>query len=195
MFWPCGRKSQKLLVPVWIWIRLCVSFRFIALFWSNTSVSVFLSGCLITQPNLIWYLIEDMWCFITQSHDSNVLKVSWLKRNVKSFVINTLNMMFHLSPPPLCRSASRLMWPAASTFFHPSARIREAMASALQAAGGLTSVQTLMLCVLSLLLLQPADSSAAPDTRTWSQTGPRLQLSHSGRKHISSAEQRDTEED
>ena len=60
------------------------------------------------------------------------------------------------------------------------------MASSLQAAGGLTSLRTLILCLVSLLLLlQPADSSAAPDTRTWSQTGPRLQLSHSGRKCLS----------
>ena len=185
MFWPCGRKSQS----YWSQSEFELSFRFIALFWSNTSVSVFFF--LVSTSDFI----EDMWCFITQSHDSNVPKVWWLKRNIKSFVINTLNMMFHLSPPPLCRSASRLMWPAASAFFHPSARIRGTMASAPQAAGGLTALQTLMLCVLSLLLLQPADSSAAPDTRTWSQTGPRLQLSHSGRKHSSSVQQRDTEED
>lgn len=42
-----------------------------------------------------------------------------------------------------------------------------------------------MVCVLSLLWLQPADSysSPAPDAKAWSQTGPRLQLSHSDLKN------------
>ncbi|XP_073324099.1 semaphorin-3D [Pagrus major] len=49
----------------------------------------------------------------------------------------------------------------------------------MKAAGGVKSLQTLMLCLLPLLWLQPADSSADPDAKPWSQTGPRLQLSHS----------------
>ncbi|GLD75067.1 semaphorin-3D-like protein [Lates japonicus] len=61
-------------------------------------------------------------------------------------------------------------------------------AAALQAAGGVRtrgveSLQMLMLCLLPLLWLQPADSNTAPDAKAWSQTGPRLQLSHSGREH------------
>ncbi|XP_033482610.2 semaphorin-3D [Epinephelus lanceolatus] len=57
-------------------------------------------------------------------------------------------------------------------------------AAVLQAAGGLRaggvkSLQILMLCLLPLLWLQPADSSAAPGATAWRQTGPRLQLSHS----------------
>ncbi|XP_026162578.1 semaphorin-3D [Mastacembelus armatus] len=61
-------------------------------------------------------------------------------------------------------------------------------AAALQAAGGagttpVKSFQMLMLCFL--LWLQPADSSSAPDAHAWSQTGPRLQLSHSDLRNSS----------
>ncbi|XP_051249091.1 semaphorin-3D [Dicentrarchus labrax] len=57
-------------------------------------------------------------------------------------------------------------------------------AAALQAAGGLRargmkSLQILTVCLLPLLWLQPANSSSAPEAKAWSQTGPRLQLSHS----------------
>lgn len=56
-------------------------------------------------------------------------------------------------------------------------------AAALQAAGefrtrGSVTLQILVLCMLPLLWLQPADSNAAPDAKPRSQTGPRLQLSH-----------------
>ncbi|XP_029006641.1 semaphorin-3D isoform X2 [Betta splendens] len=51
-------------------------------------------------------------------------------------------------------------------------------ATDLQAAGGLGSLQVLMLC---LWLLQPETSAAS----AWSQTGPRLQLSHSELKNSS----------
>ncbi|KAM7401539.1 hypothetical protein PAMP_016846 [Pampus punctatissimus] len=51
-------------------------------------------------------------------------------------------------------------------------------AAALQAAGRVKSLQILIVCLLPLLSLQPADSSAAPDAKAWRQTGPRLQLSH-----------------
>lgn len=51
-------------------------------------------------------------------------------------------------------------------------------AAALQT-GGVKSPQMLMSCVFLLLSLQPAESSAAPEAKAWSQTGPRLQLSHS----------------
>ncbi|KAM9410320.1 semaphorin-3D [Pholidichthys leucotaenia] len=36
-----------------------------------------------------------------------------------------------------------------------------------------------LLCLLSLLWLHPADASNTPGTKTWTQTGPRLQISHS----------------
>ncbi|GAA6220503.1 semaphorin-3D-like [Lates japonicus] len=63
-------------------------------------------------------------------------------------------------------------------------------AAALQAAGGVRtrgveSLQMLMLCLLPLLWLQPADSNTAPDAKAWSQTGPRLQLSHSDLRNSS----------
>ncbi|XP_071350223.1 semaphorin-3D [Trachinotus anak] len=53
-----------------------------------------------------------------------------------------------------------------------------------QAAGGVRtrgveSPQIMLLCLLPLLWLQPADSITAPEAKAWSQTGPRLQLSHS----------------
>ncbi|XP_040015426.1 semaphorin-3D isoform X2 [Xiphias gladius] len=44
---------------------------------------------------------------------------------------------------------------------------------------GAESLRILMLCLLRLLVLPPADSNTAPDAKAWSQTGPRLQLSHS----------------
>lgn len=43
---------------------------------------------------------------------------------------------------------------------------------------------TVAVCLLPLLLLQPADCGAARGPGTRNQTGPRLQLSHSGRKHL-----------
>lgn len=64
------------------------------------------------------------------------------------------------------------------------------LAAALQAAGGggrgVKCLQVLVVSLLPLLWLQPADSSTDPDAKSWSQTGPRLQLSHSGRRHINS---------
>lgn len=58
-------------------------------------------------------------------------------------------------------------------------------AAALQAAGAVrtreaASVHAIFMMVFLVpLLWQPAASSAAPEAKTWSQTGPRLQLSHS----------------
>lgn len=54
-------------------------------------------------------------------------------------------------------------------------------AAALQAAGRVGPLRVLVLCLLSLLWLEPTNLSIAPDARSWSQSGPRLQLSHSGR--------------
>ncbi|XP_053171619.1 semaphorin-3D [Scomber japonicus] len=51
-------------------------------------------------------------------------------------------------------------------------------AAALQAAGRVKSLQMLMVCLL-LMLLQSTESSSAPEAKTWSQKGPRLQLSQS----------------
>ncbi|XP_074524639.1 semaphorin-3D [Halichoeres trimaculatus] len=53
-------------------------------------------------------------------------------------------------------------------------------AAALQTPGG---GKTLQILLVFLLWLQPARSSPSPDARTWSQTGPRLQLSHSDLKN------------
>ncbi|XP_076003409.1 semaphorin-3D [Genypterus blacodes] len=59
------------------------------------------------------------------------------------------------------------------------------VAAAIQAGGGVWSrgvalVQILTVFLLPLLWLQPADShsSSAPGVKTWSQSGPRLQISH-----------------
>eukprot|EP00064_Thunnus_orientalis_P018871 superscaffoldBa00004496_g18979 len=74
---------------------------------------------------------------------------------------------------------------ARHSFFHLSLHIgadQSEMAAIFAAAlqtGGVKSPQMLMSCVFLLLSLQPAESSAAPEAKAWSQTGPRLQLSHS----------------
>ncbi|XP_065811498.1 semaphorin-3D [Labrus bergylta] len=57
--------------------------------------------------------------------------------------------------------------------------------AALKAAGGGKFLQILLACLVCLLWLQTAHSSVDPDVRTRSQTGPRLQLSHSDLKNSS----------
>ncbi|KAM6927316.1 semaphorin-3D [Xenentodon cancila] len=47
------------------------------------------------------------------------------------------------------------------------------------------SLHVLLACLLLLASLQPSDSRADADFKTWSQTGPRLQLSHSDLKSSS----------
>ncbi|XP_040889077.1 semaphorin-3D [Toxotes jaculatrix] len=51
--------------------------------------------------------------------------------------------------------------------------------------GGVASLQMLMLCLVPLLWPRPADSGAAPDAKAWSQTEPRLQLSHTDLRNSS----------
>ncbi|CAJ1051155.1 semaphorin-3D [Xyrichtys novacula] len=55
--------------------------------------------------------------------------------------------------------------------------------AALQTAGGGKSLQIPLVFLVFLLWQQPTHSSASPDAKTWSQTGPRLQLSHSDLKN------------
>ncbi|XP_063767095.1 semaphorin-3D isoform X2 [Eleginops maclovinus] len=58
----------------------------------------------------------------------------------------------------------------------------------LQAAGGVGGVkflQILMLVLLPLLWFQPVETRLPEDPKTWRQTGPRLQLSHSDLKNSS----------
>ncbi|KAM3877727.1 semaphorin-3D [Diretmus argenteus] len=65
-------------------------------------------------------------------------------------------------------------------------------AAALRVGGGVSPrgagfVQMLLACLLPLLWLQPADSysNIDADVKTWSQTGPRLQMSHSDLRNSS----------
>lgn len=73
--------------------------------------------------------------------------------------------------------------------FHPAEDQSETMETSLGATGGggaraMRNLLTVAVCLLPLLLLQPADCGAARSPGTRNQTGPRLQLSHSGRKHL-----------
>ncbi|KAM4740989.1 semaphorin-3D isoform 2-T3 [Anableps anableps] len=74
-----------------------------------------------------------------------------------------------MAPPPVSRSAALKMLPSAA---------------GLQEAGRLTARRATpplipALVLFFLLRLHPSESRTDPETRTWSQTGPRLQLSHS----------------
>lgn len=90
----------------------------------------------------------------------------------------------------LCSPAQCVMWPLTFWMLLPPTSLKKMLvpAACLQAAGPLrgtrsTSPLIPAMGLLLLLCLQPSETRTDPENRTWSQTGPRLKLSHSGRKN------------